>query len=131
MKTDDIDATAENKKLPRSRISDNLANKLERKPTDPEASQFQSVQHHSSPQYLLNGTQDGEENQLLFKLTKKKHSKTLMIITYKDNVAFTESGELTCTKSVRIFTKKRISVSSLKAETHTFPTTVEHSWSRF
>ena len=113
-----------------------LAKRLERSLTDSEVFGFSQVNSEHCRHKIFNGTFiiDGKtKKQSLFELIKKTSRKNgeNLVSAYKDNVAFIKGPALVQFAPKRstvsdFFTKKSfLSVLSLKAETHNFPTTVE------
>lgn len=114
----------------------NLAKKLGRKLTDSEVFGFSQVNSEHCRHKIFNGTYiiDGiEKKESLFALIKKTSTKNPndIVSAYKDNVAFIKGPEViqfapSSGSMPSEYTKKSfLSVLSLKAETHNFPTTVE------
>lgn len=113
-----------------------LANRLGRSLTDSEVFGFSQVNSEHCRHKIFNGTFiiDGKtKKQSLFELikeTSKKNGENL-VSAYKDNVAFIKGPTLVqfAPKKQNVpdfYVKKSfLSVLSLKAETHNFPTTVE------
>jgi len=113
-----------------------LAKRLGRELTDSEVFGFSQVNSEHCRHKIFNGTFiiDGKtKKQSLFELIKKTSKKNgdNLISAYKDNVAFIKGPTLVQFAPKRpniadFYTKKSfLSVLSLKAETHNFPTTVE------
>ncbi|WP_396161950.1 phosphoribosylformylglycinamidine synthase [Flavobacterium sp.] len=113
-----------------------LSAKLERKLTDSEIFAFSQANSEHCRHKIFNGTfiVDGEEKPTsLFKLIRKTsetHPNDI-VSAYKDNVAFVKGPKVTqfapksADKPDFYEEKEFVSVLSLKAETHNFPTTVE------
>lgn len=113
-----------------------LSERLGRKLTDSEVFGFSQVNSEHCRHKIFNGTFviDGEEKQSsLFQLIKRtsKENPNYLVSAYKDNVAFIEGPVIKQFAPGRQDTsdffaeKDVVSVLSLKAETHNFPTTVE------
>jgi len=113
-----------------------LATKLGRPLTDSEVFGFSQVNSEHCRHKIFNGTFiiDGIEKEMsLFQMIKAtaKANPNKIVSAYKDNVAFVSGPEIiqfapTNADKPSLYTKKKIvSVLSLKAETHNFPTTVE------
>ncbi len=114
----------------------NLAKKLGRKLTDSEIFAFSQANSEHCRHKIFNGTfiVDGEEKPTsLFKLIRKtsETNPNEIVSAYKDNVAFVKGPKVTqfapksADKPDFYEEKEFVSVLSLKAETHNFPTTVE------
>lgn len=114
----------------------NLATKLKRKLTDSEIFAFSQANSEHCRHKIFNGTfvVDGEEKPTsLFKLIRKtsETNPNEIVSAYKDNVAFVKGPKVTqfapksADKPDFYEEKEFVSVLSLKAETHNFPTTVE------
>ncbi|MGB5434711.1 MAG: phosphoribosylformylglycinamidine synthase [Maribacter sp.] len=115
---------------------DRMSQKIGRKLTDSEVFGFSQVNSEHCRHKIFNGTFiiDGvEKPSSLFKLIKKtSHENPNDIVSaYKDNVAFVKGPKViqfapkSADKPDYYEEKEFISVLSLKAETHNFPTTVE------
>ena len=115
---------------------EDLAKRLGRELTDSEVFGFSQVNSEHCRHKIFNGTFiiDGKtKKQSLFDLIKKTSKKNgaNLVSAYKDNVAFIKGPTLVQFAPKRpnvpdFYTKKSfLSVLSLKAETHNFPTTVE------
>jgi phosphoribosylformylglycinamidine synthase len=113
-------------------VSRNLGRKL----TDSEVYGFAQVNSEHCRHKIFNGkfVIDGQEMpDSLFSLIKKtsKENPNLLVSAYKDNVAFIEGSVIeefapeTQDNPDYFRTRDMLSVISLKAETHNFPTTVE------
>ena len=113
-----------------------LAKRLGRSLTDSEVFGFSQVNSEHCRHKIFNGTFiiDGKtKKQSLFELIKKTSNKNgkNLVSAYKDNVAFIKGPSLVQFAPKRpnvpdYYVKKSfLSVLSLKAETHNFPTTVE------
>jgi phosphoribosylformylglycinamidine synthase len=113
-----------------------VSEKLGRKLTDSEVYGFAQVNSEHCRHKIFNGTfiiDDQPMEESLFSLIKKtsKENPNLLVSAYKDNVAFFEGpvmeefapGAQDTSDFFR--TRDILSVISLKAETHNFPTTVE------
>ena len=114
----------------------NLSTKLGRKLTDSEIFAFSQANSEHCRHKIFNGTFviDGETKPTsLFKLIKKtsETNPNDIVSAYKDNVAFVKGPTVTqfapksADKPDFYEEKEFVSVLSLKAETHNFPTTVE------
>ncbi len=114
----------------------NLSTKLGRKLTDSEIFAFSQANSEHCRHKIFNGTFviDGEtKSTSLFKLIKKtsETNPNDIVSAYKDNVAFVKGPKVTqfapksADKPDFYEEKEFVSVLSLKAETHNFPTTVE------
>lgn len=112
------------------------AEKLGRKLTDSEVFGFSQVNSEHCRHKIFNGIYiiDGEERESsLFKLIKKttQTNPNKIVSAYSDNVAFNagpvieQFAPASADKPDYFEVKKIESVTSLKAETHNFPTTVE------
>mgnify|MGYP001035839738 CR=1 FL=1 len=115
---------------------EDLANRLGRPLTDSEVFGFSQVNSEHCRHKIFNGTFiiDGKpKKHSLFDLIKKtsKENDANLVSAYKDNVAFIKGPTLIQFAPRRankadVYSKKSfLSVLSLKAETHNFPTTVE------
>lgn len=113
-----------------------LAVRLERPLTDSEVFGFSQVNSEHCRHKIFNGEFiiDGKaKKQSLFELIKKTSKKNdeNLVSAYKDNVAFIKGPTLTqfapqrANEPSHYVKKPFLSVLSLKAETHNFPTTVE------
>ena len=113
-----------------------LAVRLKRPLTDSEVFGFSQVNSEHCRHKIFNGAFiiDGKaKKESLFELIKKtsKKNNENLVSAYKDNVAFVKGPTLTqfapqrANEPSHYVKKPFISVLSLKAETHNFPTTVE------
>lgn len=113
-----------------------IGRKLGRRLTDSEVYGFAQVNSEHCRHKIFNGTFniDGQDmSESLFSLIKKTsvENPNLLVSAYKDNVAFIEGPVIeefapgTQDTSDFFRTRDILSVISLKAETHNFPTTVE------
>ena len=114
----------------------NISKKIGRKLTDSEVFGFSQVNSEHCRHKIFNGKFiiDGQEKESsLFKLIKNTSSENpnSIVSAYKDNVAFIQGPKINQFSPARADIadyyriKEVISVISLKAETHNFPTTVE------
>ncbi len=114
----------------------NVSQRIGRKLTDSEVFGFSQVNSEHCRHKIFNGTFviDGIQKETsLFKLIKKTSAENPndIVSAYKDNVAFIKGPTIeqfapkTADKPDFYETKEFVSVISLKAETHNFPTTVE------